>query len=1149
MLEVHRAERADVLAAALCAQLSMGTGDPFEAEIIAVPSRGVERWLTQQLSLVLGARAGLADGVCANVEFPGPARLVADVVAAVSGIEPRTDPWRPGRSSWPLLELIDGEPGLLDIGGEPVPSSGVPAGVSESAGGPKHARQYAAARHLAALFDAYATFRPRMITDWAAGSDTDGAGEQLAPDLVWQARLWRRLRALLAVASPAERLDPACRQLIGSPELVELPRRLSLFGLTRLPPGQLEVLAALAAHREVHLWLLHPSPVLWDRVRVTAPSGPVRRRADASGTARLARQPLLASLGRDARELQLTLSAVDPQLVTDSHAAVPEGPPAHALQVLQQAIRADTEPAGQVPVLLHPSDHSLQIHACHGRARQVEVLRDVVLGLLAADASLEPRDVLVMCPDIETFAPLISATFGVGSGAVTVDAADPERPESPAAQLRVRLADRSLRQTNPVMSVAATVLEMADGRMTASEVLDLAAAPPVRRRFGFDDDDLGRLTDWVTKAQVRWGLDAHHRSAFQLGDYPQNTWEAGLDRLLLGVTMAEGPAGGLVGTQPGGPGWLGLALPLDDVDSTDIELVGLLAELVHRLRDAAVRLAGPQSLTGWIAALETVVEGLTATGPSESWQAAQLRGEFAAVLDGAGERAGSVQLSLADIRHVLGDRLQGRPTRANFRTGSLTVCTLVPMRSVPHRVVCLLGLDDGEFPRRAAVDVDDVLRRAPLTGERDERSEDRQLFLDAISSAGDHLVVIYSGADERTNARRPPAVPVGELLDVLDETFIAVAPADAARDQFVVRHPLQPFDPANFVPRSPGVPPFSFDRAALGGAWAVTRPRTPAEPFLTDRLPAVAGADLELDTLRQFLEAPVRGFLRQRLEVTLPDRDEETNDALSLGLDSLQRWGVGNRMLQSRLAGVDPSTCRQAEWRRGTLPPRELGTRILDEVAADVEEIVAAAHAARSGTAATIDLSIPLADGRRLTGTVGGVHGTSLVTVDFGKINAKRRLRAWLPYLLLVAARPDTEFDAVAIGRRSRCQLGPVGADEARAWLNDLARLHAAGLREPLPIAVETSFAYAGARRKNAVVEEALRRAGSRWNGWDFPGEQSEPAHERVFGPRASFDVLTADPAEPGDGAADWPDEPSRFGVLSRRWWDPLLDAEARGMG
>src|SRR6185312_13217678 len=268
--------------------------------------------------------------------------------------------------------------------------------------------------------------------------------------------------------------------------------------------------------------------------------------------------------------------------------------------------------------------------------------------------------------------------------------------------------------------------------------------------------------------------------------------------------MAEGPASGDASTSAGGGGWLGLALPLDDVDSTDIELVGRLAELVERLHVAVDALQGPQTLAEWISRLSEAVESVTLTTGSEQWQAGQLRAELSAVLDAAGVRAQAVTLSLEDLRVLLADRLRGRPTRANFRTGSLTMCTLVPMRSVPHRVVCLIGLDDGAFPRQPSVDGDNILLRDPMTGERDERSEDRQLLLDAVLAARERLVITYSGADERTNAPRPPAVPVGELLDTLEAAY-ASSDDRSLRCQLVTHHPLQPFDPANFSAGALGV--------------------------------------------------------------------------------------------------------------------------------------------------------------------------------------------------------------------------------------------------------------------------------------------------------------------------------------------------------
>ncbi len=1099
MLHLHRAERADVLAGALGELLAEAVSDPFAAEVVCVPSRGVERWITQQLALVLGARGGGFDGVCANVEFPSPGRLVADVVAEVSGIEARSDPWRPGRSVWPVLELIETGGASLGPVFEQPPAAGAPQG---------RFRRYAAARHIAELFDSYATYRPSMITAWAGGSDTDGFGEVLPDDLLWQPELWRRLRALLALPSFAERLAPAADLLrsAGQEVLPEVPERFSLFGITRLPPSQLEVFAALAAARDVHLWLLHPAPALWEQIKESGTGRPVRRRKDP--TAELVRHRLLSSLGRDARELQLTLAdAAAP--MTDTHHPLPpdggRGGYVSALKRLQDALRSDTSDAE--PSVLDPGDRSIQVHACHGRARQVEVVRDVILGLLAADPSLEPRDIVVMCPDIETYAPLISATFGVGAEP-SPDAGDPPSAlVSPARLLRVRLADRSLRQTNPVMSVAASLLELVDGRMTASDVLDFAAAPPVRKRFRFDDDALSRITEWVVESQVRWGLDAEHRSAFALEAFPQNTWESGLDRLLLGVTMAEGPAGGESDAGSAASGWLGLALPLDDVDSSDIELAGTLAELVERLRAAVGRLAGPQSLSAWITALGEAIESLTLTAPSDSWQSAQLRSELRYIVEAAGERADDVTLTLADLRALMAERLRGRPTRANFRTGSLTMCTLVPMRSVPHRVVCLLGLDDGAFPRHPSIDGDNVLLSNPMTGERDERSEDRQLLLDALLAAKDQLVVTYAGADERTNALRPPAVPVGELLDTVDAAF-ALPDGQPARARIVTRHPLQPFDPKNFAAGRLGVPePFSFDPVALGGARALLAPRIPPPPFLTERLPAPPDEDLvDLEALRMFFDHPARGFLRQRLGAGLLRDEDETSDRLPIELDHLARWGLGQRMLEARLSGLDAAHCRQVEWRRGALPPGRLGARVLDDVAAEVESVVAEVQSWCAEPARTLDLIATLPEGRRLSGTVPGVHGATLVISNFGKVNAKRRFRTWLTYLLLAAAHPGEEFRGVLVGRQGSVPLGPIGSEVACRWLADLG---AASRARPARAATDRPEDVLRIRQRAA--QGRCRRGGAEGRGAILGEPWPVSGGEPGAGPRADLRARAGD--------------------------------------
>lgn len=1105
MLHIHRAERADALIRALGELLATAPGDPFAPEVIAVPTRGMERWLTQQLSGILGATPGRADGICANVAFPSPRALVRDAVAVAAGVDPEADPWLPERAVWPLLEVV------ADHGHEPwLRSLAAHLGAEDDTA--RRARRFATVRQIADRFDAYALHRPDMLRGWAA-ADRDGGGAGASDDLPaearWQAELWRRLRRRLG-PSPAERLHHACERLTAQPALLDLPGRIALFGLTRMPQSHLDVLDALAAGRDVHLFLLHPSPALWSGVESAPPVPPPGLRA-ADPTAALPANRLLASWGQDAREMQLVLGA---RARVDHHHPGPPGPaadPPTLLARIQAGVRAD-RPAPGAPLphvpdarpALDAADRSVQIHACHGRARQVEVLRDAILHLLAEDPTLEPRDVIVLCPDIETFAPLIHATFGAGDA--IAGAADDDAPRDTTGQpdLRVRLADRSLRQTNPVLGAVAQLLDLAGRRVTASEVLDLADREPVRRRFRLDDEDLARMRDWVSASGIRWGLDADHRAPFKLNALEAGTWRAGLDRVLVGVTMTEEEHRLFAGV-----------LPTDDVESSAIDLAGRMAELVHRLQAAVDAFAAPQPIGAWVAAIAAAADAVCDAGQRDAWQRAQLQ----RILDAVAQEAGDApaEISLPEVRALLADRLQGRPTRANFRTGHLTVCTLVPMRSIPHRVVCLLGLDDGAFPRRALRDGDDLLLADPRLGERDPRLEDRQMLLDALMAARDHLLITYAGNDVRTNAPRPPAVPVGELLDTIGRTV-----RGNIRERVLVSHPLQPFDSRNFVAGAlvPGGA-WGFDRVTLDGARAAQAHRTPPAPFLAGPLPDDVAAVVELEDLVAFVRHPARAFLRQRLGFGLRTHDDEVDDALPVELDGLARWQIGDRMLAARLAGATAEDAEAAERARGELPPGRLADPVVQAIGEDLEPLIR--HAARvldqPAEPASIDVRVALAP-RLLSGTVASVHGDRLRTATFSRVSARHRLVSWVRFLALTAAHPERPFEAVTVGRAARTagdgatvtvvRLPRLAPERARAQLETLLELHDRGMREPVPIACLTSAAYAEAEHRG---RDAARAAAGEWEtAWDHPREDREPEHELVFGGILAFEALRARP-------------------------------------
>jgi exodeoxyribonuclease V gamma subunit len=1092
-LHLHRAERTNLLADGLGQLLATPLPDPFAEELVIVPAKGVERWLSQRLSHILG-RGTAQDGVCAGVAFRNPRSLIAEITGTTDD-----DPWSPDAMVWPLLEVIDGS--LDKPWCRTLATHLGHFETDEEEEELRQGRRYAVARRLAGLFASYARQRPQLLVDW----ESDITGD-ITSDLQWQPPLWRALVGRVDADTPHVRHAKTVARLNESP--IDLPERLSLFGHTRLPSTEIELLDALSSHHDLHLWLPHPSDDLWHKL--DGDHGAIPRRDDTSH--REVGHPLLATLGRDLRELQRSLPT-NPS--TDEYLGGREHPDT-LLGWLQSDITANAvRPDGRT---LGDDDRSVQVHSCHGPARQIDVLREVLLGLLADDPTLEPRDILVMCPDIETFAPLINADFGLG---------DVVRGAHPAHRLRVRLADRSLIQTNPLLGVASQLLSLAGSRVTASEVLNLAQSAPVRSRFGFTDDDLESITRWVRQANIRWGFDQEHRQPFGV-DFVHNTWRFGIDRVLAGVALSDDSHA-----------WIGSTLPLDDVSSNRVELAGKLAEYVERLQRTVDSLNGARPLRDWLTALADGIGLLARVEDSDAWQSSQVQREFAEVLATAGPRDDTI-MRLPDIRALLGRHLAGRPTRANFRTGTLTVCTMVPMRSVPHRVVCLVGLDDGVFPRLGIVDGDDVLARDPMTGERDIRSEDRQLLLDAIGAATEKLVITYTGSNEYSGQDRPPAVPLAELLDTLDITT-----TEKVRDRLVVRHPLQPFDIRNVIPGELGMPPdrpFTFDPTVLRAASASTGERKEQPAFISGPLPPVPADDVVLADLVAFFKDPVKGFFRA-LDYTLPWDVDGVEDAMPVDINALEEWIVGDRMLGDMLRGMTPDDARQAEWRRGTLPPGQLGWRKATEIKEKAALLAAAAMRYRADEPQAYDVDIDLGAARRLTGTVSPVFGDRLVSVTYSKLDGKHLLESWIPLLALLARDPASDWHAMCIGRPKNGTtpreegLGRPDVDAVEV-LRDLVAVYDAGRREPIPLPIKTSYAWAVARQSGDIPEQAARY---RWKSSErYPAEDQAPAHVRAWGRGAHLEDLMQ-PLRPGE---EYDGEDNRLGAYSARVWLPMLRAE-----
>lgn len=1111
-LTLHRAPDTSLLAEELGNVLAIPLADPFEQDVVVVPARGIERWLTQRLSHKLGVGPRGGDGVTAGVRFITPHSLISLLLDRT-----HSDPWSADHLSWPVLAAI--EDNLDQEWAQPIADH---LGVGKDGSTQLSGRRFSLARRLATLFSSYAVQRPEMLRAWSAEEATDGYAP-LAADLEWQPYLWREVTARVSEPAPDQQLATTLERLRSNDTgHLNLPDRLSLFGHTRLARSELALLEALGQHRDIHLWLPQTSATLWDKLAPLVADGVVHRTAD--DTASQASNPILSAFGRDARELQRSLAGIE---YLDSPVDVPAPAPQSMLSWLQADIRADRE-ATRAEVAdrdVSAQDRSVQVHSCHGPARQVEVLRDVLAGLLEDDPTLEPRDILVMCPRVDDYAPLIQAQFGM------LDVPGAARKGHPAHQFRVRLADRGARHTNPLLSFVIELLSLADSRVTASQVKSLMAAPPVQARFSFDEDSRDLAGQWIEAASIEWGLDADHLDKFSLKNYDQNSWERGLERIITGIPMDAVHGGHLPSISP-----------LEWMGSGDIDLVGRLVEFMTRLRHAVHRLAQSRTAGEWSAELRHQVQALTQTPADLIWQQTQLDRE----LERLSERSDpDITLSLAEVRSALIDRLGGRPTRANFRTGTLTVCSLVPMRSVPHRVVVLLGMDDQSFPRQTLVDGDDALGRNPLTGERDSRSEDRQLMLDAVMAARDTLVVTYTGANEHSGAEQPPAVPVGELIDATHTTV-------PMGHTIVISHPLHPFDRRNVEPGALIASedrPFTFDRAAVAGAnranLLIDKPQAPRD----QRLPALPPASVDLNDLIKMLINPFAHYRGNRLGLADPPGPEESeHDSIPIELDGLKKWEVADRLLANLLSGQGEAEAGEIERLRGTLPPHALGNRVLDEVGPTVGALAAGARQVLDGERRWAEINIDLGDGRRLEGTVPGagplesvhlVH-QRLVQTTYSRISAKHRIAAWVRLLALCAGHPSQTWSSIVFGRRSKrpaaLTYSGISPEAALAELHALVDLHDRGLCEPLPAMVNTSYAYFDATRNNPQNDLAGRYGiGDHWMGSKYmSGDREDSAVVALWGQHASLDRLL----EPARDDESWTrSHQTRIGQLSMRIW------------
>ena len=994
-LQLWVGDHPDVLVAALAARLAAPRRDPFEPDVVAVPTQGQGRWLLQRLGTVLGVTPGAGDGIAARIELPTPRNLFADLERDILQIAPDDDPWATDRLAWTMLrafEIAANEPWFSDVS----------VHISRA---DRPGRRYGTARRFCDLFVRYARWRPELLTRPGSGSDA------------WQHHLWQLVAELVGGPPPWERVDEAAERLRADPGLSGLPDHVSLWAPQRLAPSERTLLTALGSGREVTVW--------WPTASASDGHHLLVSRLGLAGSAAL--RAVNVGIPREtvASPVETTTTLLG-QLQA---------------QVRTGVLTADTRPDG---------DPSIRIHLSHGLDRQIEVLRDVLCDLFESHPDLEPRDVVVCTPQLEDVAPLVRALC-------MLDADSLGHHAHPVSTLRVRVTDPSPARANPVLEVLWRLLDLATSRAQLGDLLALCSSPPVARRFRLDDERLETLGELLERAGVRWGIDPTSRTAFGLEGINQNTWLAGLNRLVLGVAVSERDLA-----------YVSSVFPLDMVDSGDVELVGAIAEIYSVVRQAVTAFADPATPTVWVARFRDLLTRLVDVSSDDAWQLGHAQVLLGDLATASGTDAPVI--GFGDMRHLVADWLGAHPARSTLLTGNLTVTTLDALRHVPHKVVCLVGLDEATFPRASRRSGDDLLELAANPEDPHSSLDDRQLFLDALMAAQDAFVVVGAGRDQRTNEPLPLSAPIIDLLD-------AVHGLGVSRESVLVEHALQPYEV--------GAEP-TYDACAVEARRALlTVPRPVArDRFDTDGIvPADRPRAVTLAELTAFLRHPAREFLRRRVGswygITRSEIDTDAEEGrraapteIPVQLDNLDSWDLENRLLQLAVAGHPPATIVEAERRRGQLPPNARGTEVLDRATARVGEVLDNLRPYLARPLEHLDLAVELPSGVRISGRVP-VRGDAVVDATTSKPSDKRLVEPWLRLLMLSASR-EGDWRSVVCSTRRVANLAATSTDAAAHQLDHLVSLMFDGWDRPLPLPPRVGFELADPQA--LVDDERLRK-------------------------------------------------------------------------
>ncbi|EFL6273850.1 exodeoxyribonuclease V subunit gamma [Escherichia coli] len=1045
MLRVYHSNRLDVLEALMEFIVERERlDDPFEPEMILVQSTGMAQWLQMTLSQKFG--------IAANIDFPLPASFIWDMFVRVLPEIPRESAFNKQSMSWKLMTLL---PQLLEREDFTLLRHYLTDDSDKR-------KLFQLSSKAADLFDQYLVYRPDWLAQWETGHLVEGLGEAQA----WQAPLWKALVEYThELGQPRWHRANLYQRFIETLESATtcppgLPSRVFICGISALPPVYLQALQALGKHIEIHLLFTNPCRYYWGDIKDPAYLAKLLTRQrrhsfedrelplfrDSENTGQLFNSdgeqdvgnPLLASWGKLGRDYIYLLSDLESSQELDAFVDVTPDNLLHNIQSdilelenravagvnIEEFSRSDNKRP------LDPLDSSITFHVCHSPQREVEVLHDRLLAMLEEDPTLTPRDIIVMVADIDSYSPFIQAVFG----------------SAPADRyLPYAISDRRARQSHPVLEAFISLLSLPDSRFVSEDVLALLDVPVLAARFDITEEGLRYLRQWVNESGIRWGIDDDNVRELELPATGQHTWRFGLTRMLLGYAMesAQGE-------------WQSV-LPYDESSGLIAELVGHLASLLMQLNIWRRGLAQERPLEEWLPVCRDMLNAFFLPDAETEAAMTLIEQQWQAIIaEGLGAQYGdAVPLSL--LRDELAQRLDQERISQRFLAGPVNICTLMPMRSIPFKVVCLLGMNDGVYPRQLAPLGFDLMSQKPKRGDRSRRDDDRYLFLEALISAQQKLYISYIGRSIQDNSERFPSVLVQELIDYIGQSHYL--PGDEAlncdesearvKAHLTCLHTRMPFDPQNYQPG---------ERQSYAREWLPAASQAgKAHSEFVQPLPFTLPETVPLETLQRFWAHPVRAFFQMRLQVNFRTEDSEIPDTEPFILEGLSRYQINQQLLNALVEQDDAERLFRRFRAAGDLPYGAFGEIFWEKQCQEMQQLADRVIACRQpGQSMEIDLAC---NGVQITGWLPQVQPDGLLRWRPSLLSVAQGMQLWLEHLVYCASGGNGE-SRLFLRKDGEWRFPPLAAEQALHYLSQLIEGYREGMSAPLLVLPESGGAW-----------------------------------------------------------------------------------------